>query len=417
MANILIGSSAPLASQGNDNDLFINNTNWTLYKKIDCDWTLIGVMAPGGTIEPCECVDGEDGNKIFVGATTPSNSLGNSGDLYLNSSNFQLFNKVGSSWVFTGTIKGIDGTNGIDGNDGNDGLNGADGDRYTTSSTDTLSLSTTQQSLTVEPGLSLSVGQDIIIAYDNDHKFIGNVDSYNSTTGALVVDVTSHTGSGTFSTWSVSLTGSPGPQGVSITGASINPSGELILTLSDSSQVNAGNVQGPQGDSPEYEWDGTSIRFRNPDGNWGSYVDLQGIPGPAGANGNKIFVGSVDPDNSAGDDGDFYINNSSWNTFLKVSGDWEARGNIKGAQGSAGNKITTSTGDPSSTIGFINGDIWINRTSWVVFELVSGSWTSRGSIRGPQGIQGIQGETGGVAVTVSATEPAPLMTGHIWIKP
>lgn len=417
MANILIGSSAPLPSQGNDNDLFINNSNWTLYKKIDCDWTLIGTMAPGGALEPCECVDGVDGNKIFVGASTPSNALGNPGDVYLNSSNFQIFNKVGGAWSFIGTIKGTDGTNGINGINGNDGLNGADGDRYTTSSTDTLTLQNAQQSLTVETGLSLSVGQNIIIAHDNSNKFLGTIVSYNQATGALVADIDSHEGTGTYSTWSVSLTGSPGPQGVSITGASINPSGELILTLSDSSQVNAGNVIGPQGDSPEYEWDGTSIRFRNPDGNWGAYVDLQGIPGPAGDNGNKIFVGSVDPDNATGDDGDFYINNNSWNTFLKVSGDWEARGNIKGAQGSAGNQITTNTVNPSSTIGFINGDIWINRTTWTVFELVSGSWTNRGSIQGSQGVQGIQGETGAVAVTVSATEPAPIMTGHIWIKP
>lgn len=42
--------------------------------------------------------------------------------------------------------------------------------------------------------------------------------------------------------------GDPGPQGVSVTGASINGSGHLILTLSDSSTVDAGYVVGPQGD-------------------------------------------------------------------------------------------------------------------------------------------------------------------------
>ena len=45
-------------------------------------------------------------------------------------------------------------------------------------------------------------------------------------------------------------------------------------------------VAGPQGPSPAHQWNGTSIRFQNPDGTWGAYVDLvgaQGIQGVAGA--------------------------------------------------------------------------------------------------------------------------------------
>lgn len=43
--------------------------------------------------------------------------------------------------------------------------------------------------------------------------------------------------------------------------------------------------QGPQGDTgdqPAYEWNGTQIRFENPDGSWGPWVNLQGPPGPCG---------------------------------------------------------------------------------------------------------------------------------------
>ena len=51
---------------------------------------------------------------------------------------------------------------------------------------------------------------------------------------------------------------------------------------------------GPQGDpgetgpAPAHEWQGTSLRFKNSDGTWGSLVDLQGPQGPAGTGGGTI---------------------------------------------------------------------------------------------------------------------------------
>jgi hypothetical protein len=36
---------------------------------------------------------------------------------------------------------------------------------------------------------------------------------------------------------------------------------------------------GLKGDSPAYEWDGTSLRFENPNGSWGAWVDLKGEKG------------------------------------------------------------------------------------------------------------------------------------------
>jgi len=36
--------------------------------------------------------------------------------------------------------------------------------------------------------------------------------------------------------------------------------------------------KGDKGDKPAHEWDGTSIRFQNPDGTWGGYVNLEGSP-------------------------------------------------------------------------------------------------------------------------------------------
>ena len=39
---------------------------------------------------------------------------------------------------------------------------------------------------------------------------------------------------------------------------------------------------GPEGPSPDFEWDGTKIRFKKPDGTWGVWVDLKGPKGDQG---------------------------------------------------------------------------------------------------------------------------------------
>lgn len=40
--------------------------------------------------------------------------------------------------------------------------------------------------------------------------------------------------------------------------------------------------QGEKGDKPAHEWNGTQIRFQNPDCSWGPWIDLQGPAGPCG---------------------------------------------------------------------------------------------------------------------------------------
>jgi hypothetical protein len=42
---------------------------------------------------------------------------------------------------------------------------------------------------------------------------------------------------------------------------------------------------GATGLAPEHQWSGTSLRFRNPNGTWGSYVGLKGDKGDDGADG------------------------------------------------------------------------------------------------------------------------------------
>jgi len=56
-----------------------------------------------------------------------------------------------------------------------------------------------------------------------------------------------------------------------------------INVMFHSGESEAGIVQGEQGEQgetgapPEHEWSGTSVRFKNPDGTWGDFVDLKGV--------------------------------------------------------------------------------------------------------------------------------------------
>ncbi len=110
-------------------------------------------------------------------------------------------------------LTGATGDVGPTGNTGATGFSGSDGDRYATSSTDMLTIGLGMQSLTVQTGLQYSVGQTVLIANSVTDLMKGNCVSYNPLTGALVVNVTIVSGSGTFGSWNVNLDGAPGPVG------------------------------------------------------------------------------------------------------------------------------------------------------------------------------------------------------------
>lgn len=85
-----------------------------------------------------------------------------------------------------------------------------------TSST-TLTPSIASKSLTIQTGKSFSVGQFVVIAdtaNPTTNYMIGNITSYNSGTGALVVNVTNSAGSSA-SAWTISLTGAPAQNSLS----------------------------------------------------------------------------------------------------------------------------------------------------------------------------------------------------------
>ena len=75
-----------------------------------------GETGPQGPEGPA----GKDGSVWHSGAVVPENTLGKDGDFYLNTVNYDIYQKTTGSWTKIGNIKGADGKDGNDGADGTD---------------------------------------------------------------------------------------------------------------------------------------------------------------------------------------------------------------------------------------------------------------------------------------------------------
>lgn len=74
--------------------------------------------------------DGQDGATWIVGLTIPDGELGRDGDLYLQTTTYNVYIKVEGEWSLIGCIqgpRGYTGATGADGADGKDGVDGAQG--------------------------------------------------------------------------------------------------------------------------------------------------------------------------------------------------------------------------------------------------------------------------------------------------
>lgn len=54
-------------------------------------------------------------------------------------------------------------------------------------------------------------------------------------------------------------------------------------------------LKGPKGDVPEHQWQGTRLRFKKPNGDWGVWVDLKGAMGfSSGGGGDSASINVAD---------------------------------------------------------------------------------------------------------------------------
>lgn len=97
-------------------------------------------------------------------------------------------------------------------------------------STSSTAVGTGSKSITVQTGKLFVVGQPVMIARTSAPGttwMAGNVTSYDSGTGALVVNVVWIAGSGTFTDWTISLAGPANPAAVNKAGDTVT--GDLVV--------------------------------------------------------------------------------------------------------------------------------------------------------------------------------------------
>ena len=168
--------------------------------------------------------------------------------------------------------------------------------------------------------------------------------------------------------------GDQGPAGTSITGATIDESGHLILTLSDASTIDAGTAKGAPGGGVDFE---TSVQ---------SVGDLP----------------EDDPFQTARyvrDNGHLYVYEPGENRPESVDG-WTDVGPIRGEQGDRGSDGTNGVSVTGATV---------NGSYELVLTLSSGSTVNAGNVRGPAGSNGSDGLDG-----ADGSDGAPGLRGTQW---
>ena len=103
------------------------------------------------------------------------------------------------------------------------------GDRYLSTSTTSNAVSNGTKTFTIGTGLAYTPTQNITIAYDVANHMHGEVTTYNSGTGVLVVDINNHTGTGTYTSWVVNVGG--------VTPETVVAWGDIIGTLGTQSDL------------------------------------------------------------------------------------------------------------------------------------------------------------------------------------
>jgi hypothetical protein len=239
----------------------------------------VGPTGPTGVTGPV----GVTGDVGPTGVTGPQGLTGVTGDV----------GPTGSTGP-QGTTGPI-GATGQTGPTGATGISGADGDTYATTSLSSVAIGSGSKTFVlVDIDVDYSIGQTVVVAFDSSNLMIGDVTSYTSGTGTLIFTVTSFTGTGTYSSWSVNLAGAvgvAGPTGPTGVTGPVGVTGDTGPTGS-TGPVGATGSTGPQGVTGDVGPTGVTgpIGQTGPTGVTGVTGDIgptgvTGDTGPTGATG------------------------------------------------------------------------------------------------------------------------------------
>ena len=116
-------------------------------------------------------------------------------------------------------------------------------------------------------------------------------------------------------------------------------------------------------------------------------------PGDGDESGGVWFSGEGEPEADLGDEGDFYLDESTGDYYKKTSEGWELRGNLKGEDGEDGATWLVGEGKPAAEKGN-EGDLYLDVDSGDVYLKSAEGWSIIANLQGPEGPQGSEGPKG-----------------------
>ena len=170
------GSGIPSSELGNNGDFYLDLLSGNIYNKISDFWTvMVNIMGPQGPKgntgatgpqgpkgdtgstgtqgiqgtqgpqgsqgeEGPVGANGKNGTMWYSGSGLPSNEIGVDGDLYLDTLNDNVYNKVSSLWAVVANIMGPQGPQGLKGDKGVTGATGSQGPKGEYAAIDILPL-------------------------------------------------------------------------------------------------------------------------------------------------------------------------------------------------------------------------------------------------------------------------------------
>lgn len=192
--------------------------------------------------------------------------------------------------------------------------------------------------------------------------------------------------------------GETGPRGPGVTSSMVTGDGDLVLTYSDGTQENAGNVIGPAGPRGEKGETGTGLDIK---GTFDTLESLQeAVPSPA--QGDMYNVGDSAPYT-------IYM----WDTT--ETPEWRSQGQLQGAPGAPGEK-----GDPGASAGFGAPIVSVDDGTGTPSAEVSASGPDTAKVfsfafhnlKGAKGDKGEKGDPGNGSGDMKADGSVP-MTGNL----
>jgi hypothetical protein len=170
---------------------------------------------------------------------------------------------------------------------------------------------------------------------------------------------------------------------------------------------------------------GTGTDLIGPQGNVGATgpAGATGAAGAAGADGRTVLNGSVDP-TTEGVNGDFYINTTSWQIFgPKTGGVWGTGTDLIGATGATGATGSTGAagadgktilnGTVAPTTEGVDGDFYINTATWEIYgPKTGGNWGSATDLIAAVNLN----DLGDVTITAPSTGQVLKYNGSAWVN-